>query len=34
MLPVTLPVAAADAADEPADAGPPRKGWWQRTFGD
>ncbi|HPU16138.1 MAG TPA: ribonuclease E/G, partial [Polymorphobacter sp.] len=28
------PEVSADVAAEPADTGPPRKGWWQRTFGD
>jgi ribonuclease E len=30
-----VPVEAADTIDagEEADAGPPRRGWWQRTFG-
>jgi ribonuclease E len=26
-------VAGADAGGEEGDAGPPRRGWWQRTFG-
>ncbi len=29
----TEPARAAEAADEDGEGGPPRRGWWQRTFG-
>ncbi len=28
------PAAANDAGEAQAEAGPPRRGWWQRTFGE
>ena len=31
--PAPAPVADNEVADEQAPAGPPRRGWWQRTFG-
>jgi hypothetical protein len=32
MLERQAPVDGADAGDD-AEGGPPRRGWWQRTFG-